>query len=311
MDKQSKIYVAGHRGLVGSAIMRKLLHSGYGNIITRTRKELDLTIQRDVHAFFEAEKPEYVFLAAAKVGGIHANRSFPADFTYENLMIESNVISGACQSQVKKLLFLGNSCAYPANCPQPILEEYLLSGSLEPTIEGYALAKIVGLKMCQYFNRQYGTDFISIMPTNVYGPHDNFDLQTSHVLSALLRKTHEAKAANLPQIEIWGTGKPLRDFLYADDLADACVFLMENYDGNEFFNAGTGKDITIAELAQIIKKVVGYEGELVFDTSKPDGMHRKLLDVAKLKQLGWTYKTDLEEGIRETYSWYLENINNL
>jgi GDP-L-fucose synthase len=311
MDKQSKIYVAGHRGLVGSAIMRKLLHSGYGNIITRTRKELDLTIQRDVHAFFEAEKPEYVFLAAAKVGGIHANRSFPADFTYENLMIESNVISGACQSQVKKLLFLGNSCAYPANCPQPILEEHLLSGSLEPTIEGYALAKIVGLKMCQYFNRQYGTDFISIMPTNVYGPHDNFDLQTSHVLSALLRKTHEAKAANLPQIEIWGTGKPLRDFLYADDLADACVFLMENYDGNEFFNAGTGKDITIAELAQIIKKVVGYEGELVFDTSKPDGMHRKLLDVAKLKQLGWTYKTDLEEGIRETYSWYLENINNL
>jgi GDP-L-fucose synthase len=311
MDKQSKIYVAGHRGLVGSAIMRKLLHSGYGNIITRTRKELDLTIQRDVHAFFEAEKPEYVFLAAAKVGGIHANRSFPADFTYENLMIESNVISGACQSQVKKLLFLGNSCAYPANCPQPILEEYLLSGSLEPTIEGYALAKIVGLKMCQYFNRQYGTDFISIMPTNVYGPHDNFDLQTSHVLSALLRKTHEAKAANLPQIEIWGTGKPLRDFLYADDLADACVFLMENYDGNEFFNAGTGKDITIAELAQIIKKVVGYEGELVFDTSKPDGMHRKLLDVSKLKQLGWMYKTDLEEGIRETYSWYLENINNL
>jgi GDP-L-fucose synthase len=311
MDKQSKIYVAGHRGLVGSAIMRKLLHSGYGNIITRTRKELDLTIQRDVHAFFEAEKPEYVFLAAAKVGGIHANRSFPADFTYENLMIESNVISGACQSQAKKLLFLGNSCAYPANCPQPILEEYLLSGSLEPTIEGYALAKIVGLKMCQYFNRQYGTDFISIMPTNVYGPHDNFNLQTSHVLSALLRKTHEAKAANLPQIEIWGTGKPLRDFLYADDLADACVFLMENYDGNEFFNAGTGKDITIAELAQIIKKVVGYEGELVFDTSKPDGMHRKLLDVAKLKQLGWTYKTDLEEGIRETYSWYLENINNL
>jgi GDP-L-fucose synthase len=311
MDKQSKIYVAGHRGLVGSAIMRKLLHSGYGNIITRTRKELDLTIQRDVHAFFEAEKPEYVFLAAAKVGGIHANRSFPADFTYENLMIESNVISGACQSQAKKLLFLGNSCAYPANCPQPILEEYLLSGSLEPTIEGYALAKIVGLKMCQYFNRQYGTDFISIMPTNVYGPHDNFDLQTSHVLSALLRKTHEAKAANLPQIEIWGTGKPLRDFLYADDLADACIFLMENYDGDEFFNAGTGKDITIAELAQIIKKVVGYEGELVFDTSKPDGMHRKLLDVAKLKQLGWTYKTDLEEGIRETYSWYLENINNL
>lgn len=307
MNKDSKIYVAGHRGLVGSAIVRNLQSKGYTNIITRTHKELDLTNQEAVRRFFEEEKPEYVFLAAAKVGGIHANNTYPADFIYENLMIECNVIKAAHDYNVKKLLFLGSSCIYPKMAPQPIKEEYLLSGYLEPTNEAYAIAKIAGLKMCQYFKRQYGDNFISCMPTNLYGPNDNFDLQNSHVLPALIRKFHEAKIENKPYVEVWGTGTPRREFLFVDDMADACVFLMENYDGEETVNIGTGEDITIRELAEIIKEVVGYEGELKFDTSKPDGTPRKLLDVSKLNELGWKYKVELIDGIKKTYEWFLKN----
>jgi GDP-L-fucose synthase len=307
MDKDSKIYVAGHTGLVGSAIVRNLQSKGYTNIITRTHKELDLTNQEAVRNFFEEERPEYVFLAAAKVGGIRANSTYPADFIYENLMIECNVIKAAHDYKVKKLLFLGSSCIYPKMAPQPIKEEYLLSGYLEPTNEAYAIAKIAGLKMCQYFKRQYGDNFISCMPTNVYGPNDNFDLENSHVIPALIRKFHEAKIENKPYVEIWGTGTPRREFLYVDDLADACVFLMENYDGEETVNVGTGKDVTIRELAEIISKVVGYKGELKFDTSKPDGTPRKLLDVSKLNELGWKYKVELVDGIKKTYEWFLEN----
>lgn len=307
MDKDSKIYVAGHTGLVGSAIVRNLQSKGYTNIITRTHKELDLTNQEAVRKFFEEERPEYVFLAAAKVGGIRANSTYPADFIYENLMIECNVIKAAHDYKVKKLLFLGSSCIYPKMAPQPIKEEYLLSGYLEPTNEAYAIAKIAGLKMCQYFKRQYGDNFISCMPTNLYGPNDNFDLENSHVIPALIRKFHEAKIENKPYVEIWGTGTPRREFLYVDDMADACVFLMENYDGEETVNVGTGKDVTIRELAEIISKVVGYKGELKFDTSKPDGTPRKLLDVSKLNELGWKYKVELVDGIRKTYEWFLEN----
>lgn len=307
MNKNSKIYVAGHRGLVGSAIVRNLQSKGYTNIITRTHSELDLTDQQAVRRFFEEEKPEYVFLAAAKVGGIHANNTYPADFIYDNLMIECNVIKAAHDFNVKKLLFLGSSCIYPKMAPQPIKEEYLLSGYLEPTNEAYAIAKIAGLKMCQYFKKQYGDNFISCMPTNLYGPNDNFDLQNSHVLPALIRKFHEAKVENKPYVEVWGTGTPRREFLYVDDMADACVFLMENYDGEETVNIGTGEDVTIKELAEIIKEVVGYEGELNFDTSKPDGTPRKLLDVSKLNKLGWKYKIELRDGIEKSYKWYLEN----
>jgi len=304
----SKIYVAGHTGLVGSAIMRKLESEGYTNMITRTFEELDLTDQKATREFFEKERPEYVFLAAAKVGGIQANSIFPADFIYINLMIECNVIKASHDFGVKKLLFLGSSCIYPKMAPQPIKEEYLLSGYLEETNEPYALAKISGLKMCQYFNKQYGTNFISVMPTNLYGPNDNFDLNTSHVLPALIRKFHEAKTNNAPYVEIWGTGTPRREFLFVDDLADACLFLMKNYSGNEFFNIGTGEDVTIRELAELIGEAIGYKGELKFDTSKPDGTPRKLLDVSRIHEAGWRHKTELKKGLEMTYEFYSKGV---
>jgi len=307
MNKNSKIYLAGHTGLVGSAIYRKLKNEGYTNIVTRTHKELDLTNQQQTQEFFQKERPEYVFLAAAKVGGIKANDTYPADFAYINIMIESNVIKASHDYGVKKLLFLGSSCIYPKLCPQPIKEEYLLTGPLEPTNEAYAIAKIAGLKMCQYFNKQYGTNFISVMPTNLYGPNDNFDLETSHALAAILRKFHEAKINNKPHVEVWGTGNPRREFLHVDDLADAVLHLMNNYDGNEPINIGTGEDLTIKELAQLIKEVVGYEGEIRFDTTKPDGTPRKLLDVTRLHNTGWRHKIELKEGLEFTYQWFKEN----
>lgn len=307
MNKNSKIYVAGHRGLVGSAIVRNLEERGYTNIICRTHKELDLTRQADVERFFEEEKPEYVFLAAAKVGGIHANNTKPAEFIYENLMIESNIIHSAYKYGVKKLLFLGSSCIYPKFANQPIKEEYLLTGELEPTNEAYAIAKITGIELCKFYRRQYGCDFISAMPTNLYGINDNFDLETSHVLPALIRKFHEAKINNQEEVVMWGTGKPLREFMYVDDLADALVHLMLNYSDEIHVNMGTGKDLSIGELAQIVKEVVGYEGKIVNDLSKPDGTPRKLLDVSKLEATGWKYKTELREGIEKVYKWYLEN----
>lgn len=307
MNKDSKIYVAGHRGLVGSAIVRNLEERGYTNIICRTHKELDLTRQADVEKFFEGEKPEYVFLAAAKVGGIHANNTRPAEFIYENLMIESNIIHSAYKYGVKKLLFLGSSCIYPKFANQPIKEEYLLTGELEPTNEAYAIAKITGIELCKFYRRQYGCDFISAMPTNLYGINDNFDLETSHVLPALIRKFHEAKINNQEEVVMWGTGKPLREFMYVDDLADALVHLMLNYSDEIHVNMGTGKDLSIGELAQIVKEVVGYEGKIVNDLSKPDGTPRKLLDVSKLEATGWKYKTELREGIEKVYKWYLEN----
>lgn len=305
LSPASKIYVAGHTGLVGSAIMRKLKSEGYTNIVTRTYEELDLTDQKATREFFDKERPEYVFLAAAKVGGIRANSEYPADFIYINLMIECNVIKASHEFGVKKLLFLGSSCIYPKMAPQPIKEEYLLSGYLEETNEPYALAKISGLKMCQYFNKQYGTKFISVMPTNLYGPNDNFDLNTSHVLPALIRKFHEAKINNAPYVEIWGTGTPRREFLYVDDLADACLFLMKNYSGNDFFNIGTGEDVTIRELAELIGEVVGYNGKLRFDTSKPDGTPRKLLDVSRIRKTGWKHKIELKKGLEMTYEWFI------
>jgi len=303
-DLNSKIYVAGHAGLVGSAIVRRLQELGYRHIVTRTIKELDLTNQAETNLFFEQEKPEFVFLAAAKVGGIQANNTYPADFIYVNLAIETNVIKAAHDYKVKKLLFLGSSCIYPKECPQPIKEEYLLSGPLEPTNEAYAIAKIAGLKMCQFFKKQYGDNFVSVMPTNLYGPNDNFDLQTSHVLPALIRKFHEAKINKAPFVEIWGTGTPRREFLYVDDLADAVIFLMKNYESLEHINVGTGEDLTIAELANIIKNVVGYTADIKFDTTKPDGTMRKLLDVSKLNKLGWKPVISLEEGIKASYYSY-------
>lgn len=306
MENDSKIYVAGHMGLVGSAIVRNLKKKGYTNIIGRTHKELDLTNQAAVREFFDKEQPEYIILAAAHVGGINANNTTPADFIYINMEIQNNVIKAAHDFKAKKLLFLGSSCIYPKMCPQPIKEEYLLSGYLESTNEGYALAKISGLKMCQFFKRQYGDNFISCMPTNLYGPYDNFDLKTSHVMPALIRKFHEAKINNKPYVEIWGTGKPLREFLYVDDMADACVFLIENYDGESHINIGTGKELTIGELAEIIKEVVGFDGELKFNDSMPDGTPRKLLDVSKLEGLGWKYKTELRDGIKKEYNWFIE-----
>ena len=306
MNKDSKIYVAGHRGLVGSAIVRNLEEKGYTNIIYRTHKELDLTRQVEVEKFFEKEKPEYVFLAAAKVGGIHANNTRPAEFIYDNLMIESNIIHSAYKYGVKKLLFLGSSCIYPKFANQPIKEEYLLTGELEPTNEAYAIAKITGIELCKFYRRQYGCDFISAMPTNLYGINDNFDLETSHVLPALIRKFHEAKINNQEEVVMWGTGKPLREFMYVDDLADALVHLMLNYSDEIHVNLGTGKDLSIGELAQIVKEVVGYEGKIVNDLSKPDGTPRKLLDVSRLEATGWKYKTELREGIEKVYKWYLE-----
>ena len=307
MNLDAKIYVAGHRGLVGSAIVRNLEAKGYKNIICRTHKELDLTNQEAVRTFFEEEKPEYVFLAAAKVGGIHANNTYPADFIYDNLMIQNNVIKAAHDFKVKKLLFLGSTCIYPKMAPQPIKEEYLLTGSLEETNEAYAVAKIAGLEMCKFFKRQYGDNFISCMPTNLYGPNDNFDLKNSHVLPALIRKFHEAKVNNSDVVEVWGTGTPLREFLYVNDMADACVFLMENYDGEQHVNIGTGEEVSIRELAETVKEVVGFEGELVFNTDMPDGTPRKLTTVDKLHRLGWKHKVSLNKGIRLAYNWFLEN----
>ena len=307
MDKESIIYVAGHMGLVGSAILRRLKAQGFNNIITKTHKELDLMVQRDVDEFFKDATPEYVFLAAAKVGGILANNTYPAEFIYNNLMIQSNVIHCAYKYKVKKLLFLGSSCIYPRECPQPMKEEYLLTGPLEKTNESYAIAKIAGIKMCQAYNRQYGTGFISVMPTNLYGPGDNFDLETSHVIPALIRKFHEAKVKGEDTVIIWGTGKPRREFLHVDDLADACVYLMKRYDSGEIINIGVGKDISIKELALMIKQIVGFEGELVFDTTKPDGTPRKLLDVSKLQKMGWEARISLKKGIEDTYEWFKEN----
>ena len=299
----AKVYVAGHRGLVGSAIVRRLKAGGYGNIITRTHKELDLTRQEEVEAFFAREKPEYVYLAAAKVGGIGANSTYPAQFIYENLAIALNVIEASCKYGVKKLLNLGSSCIYPKYAPQPIKEEYLLTGPLEPTNEAYAIAKISAIKLCKFYNQQYGTNFISLMPTNLYGPGDNYDLENSHVLPALIRKFHEAKMKGGPVI-LWGDGSPMREFLHSDDLADAAVFLMENKDAEdigEFVNVGTGEDLAIKDLAELVAKIVGYTGEIIWDTSKPNGTPRKLLDVSKLIALGWKYKIKLKEGIALTY----------
>lgn len=309
MDVSSKIYVAGHQGLVGSAIVRDLKKNGYHNLVFRTRCELDLTDRSQVDAFFNLEKPEYVFLAAAKVGGIVANNDFPADFIRDNLMIQTNVIDASHKNEVKKLLFLGSTCIYPKHAPQPMREDSLLTGELEPTNEPYAIAKIAGIKMCEYYNKQYGTKFISIMPTNLFGPHDNFDLNSSHVLPALIRKFHEAKAAIAPTVEVWGTGTPRREFLYSDDLANAAVYLMETYSGSELVNIGVGKDISIKELAEKIKGIVGYEGEITFDTSKPDGTPRKLVDVSKLHSLGWKAETSLDQGLKMAYEWFLENIS--
>ena len=307
MEKESKIYVAGHRGMVGSAIVRALRRQGYMNLLTRTHAELDLTRQADVEAFFAAERPEYVFLAAAKVGGIVANDKAPADFLYQNMILEMNVVHAAWQNGCRKLEFLGSSCIYPRLAPQPMKEDCLLTGALEKTNEAYALAKISGLKYCEYLNRQYGTDFISVMPTNLYGPGDNYHPEHSHVLPALIRRFHEAREAGLQEVVCWGDGSPLREFLYVDDLADLCVFLMNHYSGNETVNAGTGKELKIKQLTELVAKVVGYTGAIRWDTSRPNGTPRKLLDVSKAAALGWTYKTELEEGIRLAYQDFLSN----
>ncbi len=308
MEKHSRIYVAGHRGLVGSAIRRRLESGGYYNLILRTREELDLRNQAAVDAFFDRERPEYVFMAAAIVGGILANSSFPADFLRDNLSVQNNVIDGAYRHGAKKLQFLGSSCIYPKFASQPMKEEYLLTGSLEPTNEWYAVAKIAGLKMVQAYRKQYGFSGISLMPTNLYGPGDNFDLASSHVLPALLRKAHEARVERSPELVVWGSGTPKREFLHVDDLADAAVFLMESYDDPEIINVGTGKEVTIRELTELIQRVTGWAGRLVFDDSKPDGTPRKLLDVSRLHALGWRARTDLEEGIASTYKWYTEHL---
>jgi len=307
MEKDSKIYVAGHRGMVGSAIVLELRRQGYTNIITRTHKELDLINQQAVNDFFAAEKPDYVFLAAAKVGGIEANQSALADFMYDNMMLEMNVINAAWKNGVKKLEFLGSSCIYPRMAPQPMPESCLLTSELEKTNEAYALAKISGLKYCEFLNRQYGTDYISVMPTNLYGPNDNYHPTHSHVLPALIRRFHEAKEAGLEEVTCWGDGTPLREFLYVDDLANLCVFLMNNYSGNETVNAGTGKELTILELTELVAKTVGYKGRILWNTDMPNGTPRKLLDVSKAKALGWTYTTELPEGIRLAYEDFLSN----
>ena len=307
MDKNSKIYVAGHRGMVGSAIVRELERQGYHNLLLRTHSELDLTRQEAVERFFAGEKPEYVFLAAAKVGGIEANQSALADFMYENMILEMTVIHASCKNNCKKLEFLGSSCIYPRMAPQPMKEDCLLTGALEKTNEAYALAKISGLKYCEFLNRQYGTDFISVMPTNLYGPNDNYHPEHSHVLPALIRRFHEAKVAGAEEVVCWGDGTPLREFLYVDDLANLCVFLMNHYSGNETVNAGTGKELSIKELTELVAKVVGFEGEIKWDTTRPNGTPRKLLDVSKAKALGWTYSTELEDGVRLAYADFLNN----
>ncbi|NEQ99827.1 MAG: GDP-L-fucose synthase [Cyanothece sp. SIO2G6] len=311
MKTDAKVYVAGHNGLVGNAIVRTLRANGYDNLVLRSSRELDLRSQADVNAFFAQEHPDYVFLAAARVGGIHANNTYRAEFIYDNLMIEANVIHAAYQNNVEKLLFLGSSCIYPKLCPQPMREDYLLTGFLEPTNEPYAIAKIAGLKLCENYCHQYGVNFISAMPTNLYGPNDNFDLANSHVLPALMRKFHEAKVNHQPSVEVWGTGTALREFLYVDDLANALLFLIQNYNDSAFVNVGTGDEVSIKELALTIRAVVGYEGETVFDTSKPDGTPRKLLDISKLESLGWQPKTSLKQGIETTYQWFIENYDKI
>ncbi len=308
MEKTAKIYIAGHRGMVGSAIFRKLQSEGYTNIITRSSDTLDLREQDAVSVFFEKEQPEYVFLAAAKVGGIVANNTFRADFLYDNLQIQNNIIYNSYKYGVKKLMFLGSSCIYPKHAPQPLKEEYLLTGTLEPTNEPYAIAKIAGIKMCEAYRAQYGCNFISVMPTNLYGINDNYHPEHSHVLPALIRRFHEAKKNKAEQVEIWGTGTPLREFLFSDDLADACYFLMQNYNESEFLNIGTGKDLSIIELAELVKEIIGYQGNITLNTSKPDGTPRKLMDVSKLHELGWKHKIELAEGIKLAYEDYLKKL---
>ncbi len=309
MNLNSRIYIAGHRGMVGSAIERCLRANGYHNILGRTSGELDLREQRKVFEFFRKEKPDAVILAAAKVGGIMANMSAPAEFLYDNLMIESNIIHSAYKNKVQKLLFLGSSCIYPRLSPQPMKEEYLMDGKVEPTNEGYAVAKIAGMKLCEMYNRQYGTGYISVMPCNLYGKGDDFDPVRSHVVPGLIRKFHEAKVTDAAEVIVWGTGKARRELLYTDDLAEACLFLLQTYSGNGFLNVGMGMDVTIAELAEMIKEVVGYQGKVTFDKTKPDGMPQKLLDVTRLEEAGWHYKTELKDGLRQTYQWYLDNYN--
>lgn len=311
MDKNQKIYVAGHRGLVGSAITRYLQANGYTNLIIKTRVELNLLDQAAVNTFFETEKPDYVFLAAAKVGGIMANKNYPADFIYENLSIQNNVIGAAYKNKVTKLLFLGSSCIYPKLAPQPIKEEYLLSSPLESSNEAYAIAKIAGLKMCEYYNKQYGTEYISVMPTNLYGPYDNFDLENSHVLPAMIRKFHEAKLNKAANVTLWGTGAPKREFLHVDDLAAAVVFLMNNYNGDSILNIGTGEDLNIKDLAETVRKIVGFTGDIIWDDSKPDGTPRKLLDVSLINNLGWRHQIKLEDGITSAYQWFLDNQDSI
>jgi len=307
INKQAKIYIAGHLGLVGSAIVRALKKQGYKKLILKTRKELDLLSQEKVNRFFARQKPDYVFLAAAKVGGILANQTYPAEFIYENLTVQNNVLRAAYKNKVKKLIFLGSSCIYPKNCPQPIKEEYLLSSPLESTNEAYAIAKIAGVKMCEFYNRQYGTKFIAVMPTNLYGENDNFDLTSSHVLPAMIRKFHEARVSGSSEVVLWGTGKPRREFLHVDDLAAALVFLINNYEGQEILNIGCGHDLTIKELANKIKTVTGYKGKIIWDKTKPDGTPRKLLNVSRLKKLGFKPKISLDKGLEMTYEWFLEN----
>ncbi len=309
MKLNDKIYIAGHRGMVGGAILKNLKSRGFGNIVIRTSSELDLRNQIDVLSFFETEKPDYVFLAAAKVGGIQANNTFRADFLYDNLLIETNIINAAYKHNVTKLMFLGSSCIYPKMAPQPLKEEYLLTGTLESTNEPYAIAKIAGIKLCEAYRDQYNCNFISVMPTNLYGKGDNYDLNNSHVLPALIRKMHEAKMNNSPEAIVWGTGTPKREFLYADDLADACTFLMQNYNGRQLVNVGTGYDLSIAELAGMVKKIVGFEGQIIFDTSKPDGTPRKLMDVSKLHELGWKHTIEIEEGIKMAYQDFINKIH--
>jgi GDP-L-fucose synthase len=308
LSKEAKIYVAGHNGMVGSALVRHLQSKGYQNIITRTRSELDLLDQKAVHDFLKTEQPAYIFMAAAKVGGIQANNTYRADFIYENLTIQANIIHGAHLAGVNRLCFLGSSCIYPRDCPQPIKEEYLLTGTLEPTNEPYAIAKIAGIKLCESYNQQYGRQYVSVMPTNLYGPNDSYDLNNSHVLPALIRKVHEAKLRGDKQLVVWGTGKPMREFLYVDDMAEACVFLMENDINDGLFNVGTGVDVTIKELAETVMSVVGFKGEIVFDTTKPDGTPRKLLNVDSLKTLGWQAQTSLRDGIKLAYADYMTKI---
>ncbi len=308
MEKDAKIYIAGHRGMVGSAIYRRLVSEGYANFVTRTSSELDLRDQVAVRAFFEAEQPDYVFLAAAKVGGIMANNTYRAEFLLENLQIQNNVIDSAHRVSVRKLMFLGSSCIYPKMAPQPLREDYLLTGLLEPTNEPYAIAKIAGIKLCEAYRSQYGSNFISVMPTNLYGPNDNYDLANSHVLPAMIRKFHEAKAGGRPYVELWGTGSPRREFLHADDLADACYYLMLHYDEPELINIGVGNDITIKALAELIQSVVGYEGQIHWNTDKPDGTPRKLMDVTKLHNQGWKHRTNIEEGIKATYQDFLAKM---